>query len=358
MIPATVTCPHTGELLKLSRARPRADDHALLQLDRRDGTSVAGQWFGDPARLRKVAAATPAPAVAVPDAGVLIQPDGADRRLSELAAYVRAPGARLVVHHPERRAVVALPDRYVKIVRPGRSAEAAFRSRLAGAALGGWLRVPEVLDHDPASGVIQWSILPGRTLHQLGSAEDVDDTTLALTWKRFGGGLAQLHATPADDLPVHTPDDERDITMRWLGFAWTYGLLPEFDAATALRSLAQLPDAPSRMVHRDLHDKQVVVDADSLGVLDLDTLSAGDPAVDIANVLVHLELRRAQGVLSPRRAAVARRAFLAGLGLADPIAGGLGIRVAAYETATRLRLRAVYAFRGLGALKQATSRIA
>ncbi len=50
------------------------------------------------------------------------------------------------------------------------------------------------------------------------------------------------------------------------------------------------------LLHRDFFDKQVVVDADGRpGLLDFDTLAAGEAAVDVANMLVHLELRRCSG---------------------------------------------------------------
>ena len=57
------------------------------------------------------------------DAGrVLLQPDGADRRLPGLPVVLQRPGARLVSHRPERRAVVRFgaddDTRFVKVLRP------------------------------------------------------------------------------------------------------------------------------------------------------------------------------------------------------------------------------------------------
>lgn len=214
VIPAVVRCPHTGEELRVGRVRPRGTDHALLELVRADGSSVAGQWFGGPERLWHVARATPWPAFAVPTAGVLIQPDGADRRLRALASHLRTPGARLVAHQPERRAMVALADRYVKMVRPGRSAAIVARGRIAAAAVSGWLSVPSVLTHDPDDGVITWSPLPGRTLHRLGSAA-VDPDVLAYAWERLGRGLARLHATTADVPTTRPRTNGRSRCVGW-----------------------------------------------------------------------------------------------------------------------------------------------
>lgn len=107
------------------------------------------------------------------------------------------------------------------------------------------------------------------------------------------------------------------------------------------------------VLHRDLHDKQVLLRDDGrLAVIDVDTLAVGECALDVANVLAHLDLRVAQGLLSPAHARASRTGFLAGLGEATdsdaedpawehPESG----RLEAYLAATRLRLAAVYSFR-------------
>ncbi len=88
------------------------------------------------------------------------------------------------------------------------------------------------------------------------------------------------------------------------------------------------------MLHRDLHDKQVVVGA-HIGLLDLDTLAVGERALDLANALAHLELRVDQGLMTAAAAGVARRAFLEG---ADP------------DPETRERIPATWAWRGFVSL--------
>ena len=94
------------------------------------------------------------------------------------------------------------------------------------------------------------------------------------------------------------------------------------------------------MLHRDLHDKQVVVGA-HIGLLDLDTLAVGERALDLANALAHLELRVDQGLMTAAAARVARRAFLEG---ADPDPETRE-RIPAHLGVARLRLAGVYAFR-------------
>jgi hypothetical protein len=67
----------------------------------------------------------------------------------------------------------------------------------------------------------------------------------------------------------------------------------------------------------------------------------GDPALDVANLLVHLELRSRQQHCSPGRSQRAAAAFLEGYQPGPE----LWDRVAAYALATRVRLACVYAFR-------------
>ncbi|GAA1107793.1 hypothetical protein GCM10009582_01810 [Arthrobacter flavus] len=103
--------------------------------------------------------------------------------------------------------------------------------------------------------------------------------------------------------------------------------------------------APERSVlsHRDLHDKQLLFNADSgsVGLIDCDTVSVAEPALDLANLLVHIDFRRAQGVFSAAAASTAKQAILE-TALAMKVSD---TRMHAYSAATRLRLACLYAFR-------------
>ncbi|VAX39670.1 hypothetical protein MNBD_PLANCTO03-2169, partial [hydrothermal vent metagenome] len=99
--------------------------------------------------------------------------------------------------------------------------------------------------------------------------------------------------------------------------------------------------AETTVIHRDFYDKQLVIDnCDRPGLLDFDTLSTGEPALDLANMLGHLELRVLQGLCSHTTAAEAARAFLDGYAADEATQA----RTRAYLDATRLRLAILYAF--------------
>ncbi len=115
-------------------------------------------------------------------------------------------------------------------------------------------------------------------------------------------------------------------------------------AGKAPKSLGQPRRGGSQHVvlHRDFHDKQVFVPADGPpGLLDFDTLGVGEAALDVANMLVHLELRGLQGLLGKDAAGGAARAFAHGYRPAP----GVRDRLPAYVNATRLRLACLYALR-------------
>jgi len=102
--------------------------------------------------------------------------------------------------------------------------------------------------------------------------------------------------------------------------------------------------APAVPLHRDLHDGQVLVDGGGrVAFLDVDTLAAGEAALDLANLLVHLELAALLGAGDDVGACAAA--------LRDAYAPDADVlrRLDAYAAAARLRVVCVHAFRPTGA---------
>ena len=146
-------------------------------------------------------------------------------------------------------------------------------------------------------------------------------------------------------LPVHGPDEEAAVLEDWLErtAVWT-GAQPGFVRAVEKvgQTLRGLPAVGNVPTHRDLHDKQLLWDPElGAGLLDVDTACLGDPALDLGNLRAHALWRERQGVWSASRADVVRRT-VDELSLAEGLPAP---RVGAYEYATLLRLRCVYALR-------------
>ena len=340
-VPAAVRCG--DDFLVIQRAWPHerqpGDAGATVTVEGRDeqGRLRAGRLELRP----RATASSPGPAWQVRTAQ--IAPPGADPKLAGLAAA--AEGHTVVVHRFGKRAVIARTDDYVKVVRAGRGqgvAEQARRGREFALASG--FAAPEVLAE--AADHVSLGILAGQSLHEVGSDATLGQWTA--TWQRWGRHWQALTGLHAPDLAPHTPEDEVRVLQRWIGLAEEFGALPprvlaglgaraDRVCAALLSGTAQKPVVS----HRELHDKQILADGDTLGLLDFDTAALAEPALDLANLWVHVGLRADQQVWSHEHAEVAQEAIRS-------LAGQLGVEPERFETyaaATRLRLVCLYAFR-------------
>ena len=352
-----------GTELSLRRAWPRSPKHLLLEYIDRDGGLIAGQWHEDQGELKRVArqtarAGTPSDEQSPdqanriwlgstssdPDTYALLQAQGTDRRLPGLASLIARDVARLLVHRPERRAVVRLDVagqiRYVKVVRPERVEALVATSRLVQALPCSLWSTPEVLTVDRTAGAVTFSALAGRSLDNL-----LDDERLSVAAHAVGAALADLHSTPQPRaIRAHHAEDEVKMLRGWIDrtSAFVPRLRHLLDAAGNVYAALNAGTSPPALLHRDFYDKQVFADAhNSIGILDFDTLAIGEAALDLANALVHFELRALQARCAPDQGRAATEALLAGYSPSPQVLH----RLMAYADAARLRLACVYAFR-------------
>ena len=292
-------------------------------------------------------------------------PFGEDRAL--LGLNSAAPNGDLLVHRLKRRAVVRSGGQYRKFIA-GRKASDVTDAHLAAAAglAGSGLEVPDVVTSDGHS--VTLTAVPGLSLHDLGRRLGTDDGTpqaldagdrsasldrwsqawelWAFRWPKFARAAANTGALIGSR--HHTAMDEARTVARWIELAISFGSLgvPEDRLRSASESVARsllAGTSPMLLAHRDLHDKQVLIDADtgSVGIIDCDTLAMAEPALDLANLSVHLDFRVAQGLLSTRAAALGKQHIReAAETLQVPEA-----RFEAYASATAIRLACIYAFR-------------
>jgi len=357
-----VAAAAAAEGLTLVKAIPRSATHLGVELRRPDGGLLVGQWFADRDEALAVHAQTvraaPAAGVQLLPGGVLLQPGVADRKLPALPGLAAADGANLVAHRPEKRAVVRLaaPQQetsYVKLVRPRRLARTVTGARLTVAGVA----TPAVQAVDERAGRVTFAELPGRMLYDLLGDPTTTDADLATVSSAVGGAVRHLHtSTVVAALPSHDAAAELDMARRWIHLAAEHQLLGQ-RAADLHRFLDQAADrlaaarpAPT-LLHRDLHDKQLLLDGTDVGLLDFDLAALGDPALDVANLLTHLQLRSHQGRCSGDRARTCATAVLQGYG---HVPGDWQRRLEAYRTTARVRLVCVYAFRPAHATAAAT----
>lgn len=110
---------------------------------------------------------------------------------------------------------------------------------------------------------------------------------------RIGAALAALHQTESVTNREWSHDDEFEVLEAALNRSAAH--LPT--QAHALRAislgarqrLSALGPGPLCGIHRDFYFDQVLVDYDTVWLVDLDLYARGDPAIDIGNFLAHLD---------------------------------------------------------------------
>lgn len=268
---------------------------------------------------------------------------GTDPRLPGLSEVVSEAGgpSHVVGHRRGRRAVVRDGRRWIKVMRQASLQPAADRHRaIQSAVAGSRVRVPELVSVERRLGAIVVGHLDGVAMLEaadpVAAAGSVRRTMLE--WWRL--------ATPLD-LPVHDAQAERAVLASWAMAAARHQVIPvelrpAFAAATASADAALATLGPRRAVlsHRDLHDAQILVDGRQVGMLDLDTAARADPALDLGNLLAHVDLAARAGRLD------SATSDAVGDVLAGALAGpGDRRAVSVYRAASRARLVAVHAFR-------------
>lgn len=272
-----------------------------------------------------------------------------DKKLPELAGAFEPGSATitdsagtgntpdLLVHRFNKRAVVHHGEAVTKYVRPGKAAAIAQAStEIRGVCRPLGIGAAQVTDQ--TDGSITFSVLPGNTLHELGDRGMAGWETFFELWGGFMEGRAGVGN--------YSAEQETATLAQWINHAQTYAAHPRIAelkeaAGQVAGELAVRPDATRSLLHRDLHDKQLLWDGSTLSVLDLDTAAYGEGALDLGNLLAHVHLRQLQGVVSEglsTRLDAMLRDFADTHGVSER-------RLATYARATAIRLACLYAFR-------------
>ena len=255
-----------------------------------------------------------------------------------------SPAPSVITYRPGRRIVLSQSDsgqgHIIKGYKKRRGTQAATCHEIAvSACRQAGFDVPQLLQYVEESDYLVMARQPGKEPGiNSGSAE---------VWARIGGHLRRFQQcsieaelqnfTCMDELAVL---DERArrfmLGLSALPACWQSGRELLQEAAT------KLPDAESSLAHRDLHDGQFLVAGDSICLLDFDLLCRADPALDVGNLLAHLDLRQLQRP-DATGASNCSLAFLSGLGRCDE--PGFEQRLLFYQATTFYRLALLYALR-------------
>lgn len=280
-------------------------------------------------------------------------------RVRELAMVKHRPGRRCIL----RVALEPEPgspaddhrDLYLKLYSGGRADKVARRTAACAAlaACGPRVQIPPVLAVAPALDLVVIGGLGGQPFLDRVAA---GQPGLA---RRMALAMDHLHRIGAPALPAEVfsrHDARRELAplAARLAALEASGALPAGEAWRAGRAVERALDHAERLpwrwrlLHRDLHPGQVLVDGPRLAVVDWDDAALGEPALDLANFTAHLRLAAlmADDPVPSRRLARAADSLAAwGLRL-DPRLSRELLRL--LEAATLLRLACIHLDRGLG----------
>lgn len=204
---------------------------------------------------------------------------------------------QIVAWRPGQRAVVRLeesPPRFVKLGKPKKIRHAVDLLRaLEGPEPNPAVRLPRVLQDSAEQGWMILDNVPGRSLHErlrLGEA---------IPWRTLARGLRAFHCHPAREAIEISPPEDLDVWRSRVRSAF-----PDL-SATVDAAFARVPvAAPGQdaLIHRDLHDKNVMLGDDhDCGLIDIEGARRGAVERDLGNLLAHFELRRFQWRLAPSK---------------------------------------------------------
>jgi hypothetical protein len=231
----------------------------------------------------------------------------------------------------------------LKGYRARRSKAAAVAHGAARAASSGSaLRVPELRGYDASTETLELDDVGGTRL-ELGARSPA-------SLYRVGDALRRVQEADEDAaLPLHDRAAELAVLDDWRARveAALGELPPGWSAAREqLESHAQAGAGRDPvLVHRDLHDGQLLATGRGLAWIDFDLLSRGEDSLDVANLSVHLHLRALQGLYgaTPANADAGADALLDGLDRTEEPGFMQALRF--HQATTSLRLALVYSLR-------------
>lgn len=255
----------------------------------------------------------------------------------QLGVLAWRPGRRIVLI--DRRGG---RPRILKGYRKGRSARPARTYEALEEALGPRpaVRVPRLVEHVEQHACLEFEHIQGEPLR----IQHVDEDSFGAV----GRFLAELSSMPAGKLRAFGPREEVQVLDDLHGRLVAVRSEPEgWSAARELLAAAFASSRSAKLLpaHRDLHDGQLYAHDRRVALLDFDLACLAEPALDLANLSAHMQLRVLQGIggASQRGAELCAKALVEGRGLpGDP---QFLERLRLYQASTFLRLALIYSIR-------------
>jgi len=204
------------------------------------------------------------------------------------------------------------------------------------------MTTPKTYELDTSTGLYLMEYLPGQSLHDL-----LGKDAFVPACKAAGKLLRKLHSIPEFSGSVKTREKEVEDLGKRINLV---SLVREECRESLITALDMLKSSDIDTVssfeqtclHGDFYDKQVLYGTDRASLIDFDSLTGGDPAVDVGNFLAHLDLRNLQHPNEVQLIIRGREVFL------DTYCEGeedFENRINWWKSAALVRLATIYALR-------------
>lgn len=287
----------------------------------------------------------------LPGLRLLHDPDDARALIAKIEGYDPGPvRMTLMAHRLGKRAVLRCDaaDRRVRYLRlrtdKSGSGQTAFsRHQKLWALLHDdpALRIPAPLGERSEMGVSLFAELPG-------AAPVFEGCSGFRASHAIGQALLRLQNLSLAEIPEHDGRAEAALLRLWhirLTSVFPTRAKAMSGAIDVVCAALEHCRGPAVPCHRDLHEKQILLDGPRAGLLDFDTLCLGHPAMDAGNFMAHLFL---MGVNTGRT----RAAFETAISNVMRHVPEYDLRL--WRRAALLRLSMIYAFTDMPKAHQAS----
>src|SRR6266700_556537 len=235
-------------------------------------------------------------------------PDWPNLWEAELRCWRYRPERRYVAELRAKDGTRALLKAYTRrAYTRGSSNAQAFQSHKT-------LRVARLLGSSDQHRLLAFEWVPGRLLMELCTASELDANAVAAA----GAALATLHEQNPACLSSWTCEaDAADLISLSAEVGFICPQVARRADTLARRLAGQLAAAPAQhcALHGDFSANQVIVDDETVAIIDLDWACSGDQADDLGNFIAQAERNALRGELCLDRVELLEKALLKGYAL-------------------------------------------
>jgi Phosphotransferase enzyme family len=152
----------------------------------------------------------------------------------------------------------------------------------------GDVSVPRPIAYHPELRALLMQDIAAQSLHGLSGKAFMAGVDAA------GRALAKLHESPVRVPNRYTAAEQIASLQEWTELASRVApaLAPAIARALERAGAAMADARPARstLVHRDYHERQVLIRGPETVLIDFDTLCFGDPVIDVGNFIAHLRV--------------------------------------------------------------------